>query len=175
MNFRNRIRIQLCAAICAVLALLLTGCGMPNLNPFHYLNPFAYFPGSTSESGGVRGSKSYTVNGKTYYPLKSAQGYRQEGIASWYGKKFHGRKTASGERYNMYAMTAAHKTLPLNTTVRVTSLRTGRAIHVRINDRGPFVGGRIIDLSYTAAKNLGIITTGTGRVRVEAIDTQKRR
>lgn len=114
--------------------------------------------------------KSYVVLGKRYYPLSTAKGYRETGIASWYGQKFHGRKTATGEVYDMYKMTAAHKTLPLPSYVEVKNLSNGRKIVVRVNDRGPFHGGRIIDLSYTAASKLGIIGRGTGRVEVTAID-----
>lgn len=105
--------------------------------------------------GATRGTKTYTVRGKTYRPYLTADGYREEGVASWYGKDFHGRKTANGERYNMYAMTAAHKLLPLGTKVRVTHLGNGRSIVVRVNDRGPFVGNRIIDLSYGGAQKIG--------------------
>ena len=118
-------------------------------------------------SGGGKGT--YTVRGKTYRPYLSAEGYREDGVASWYGKDFQGRTTANGERYDMYAMTAAHKLLPLGTTVRVTHLRTGRSVVVRINDRGPFVGDRIIDMSYASAREIGLIGTGTAEVRVEAI------
>jgi rare lipoprotein A len=114
--------------------------------------------------------KSYVVLGKRYYPMKSAFGYKEKGIASWYGKKFHGRQTATGERYDMYQMTAAHKTLPLPSYAEVVNLNNGRRIIVRVNDRGPFHAGRIIDLSYSAAKKLDIIGTGTGRVEVRAID-----
>jgi rare lipoprotein A len=92
--------------------------------------------------------------------------YEVVGLASFYGKKFHGRKTASGERFNMYAMTAAHKRLPFGTLVRVTHLKNGRSVAVRINDRGPFVRGRIIDLSYGAAKKLGMVSKGVARVRI---------
>lgn len=119
---------------------------------------------------GTRGTKTYTVRGKTYRPYLTADGYREVGVASWYGKDFHGRKTANGERYNMYAMTAAHKLLPLGTKVRVTHLGNGRSIVVRVNDRGPFVGNRIIDLSYGGAQKLGMLGTGTARVRVEALE-----
>ncbi len=112
----------------------------------------------------------YEVNGQRYRTLASAQGYREEGIASWYGTKFHGRRTSSGEPYDMYAMTAAHKTLPLPSYVRVTNLENGRSAIVRVNDRGPFHPGRIIDLSYAAAVTLGIVERGTARVRVEAIE-----
>ncbi len=111
----------------------------------------------------------YRVNGIWYRPLPNARGYAENGVASWYGQKFHGRKTSSGEIYNMYAMTAAHKTLPLGTWVRVRRTDTGRQIEVRINDRGPFVRGRIIDLSYTAASELDMIGPGTARVEVVAL------
>ncbi len=111
----------------------------------------------------------YTVLGRTYRVLPTAKGYRERGMASWYGEKFHGRHTSMREPYDMYAMTAAHKTLPLPTYARVTNLDNGRSVVLRINDRGPFVDGRIIDLSYAAAARLGILGTGTGRVEVEAI------
>ncbi len=114
--------------------------------------------------------KSYVVFGKRYYTLPSSRGYVEQGIASWYGTKFHGRRTSSGETYDMYAMTAAHKTLPLPTYARVTNKKNGRSIIVRINDRGPFHDNRIIDLSYAAATRLGIVTMGTGLVEVRAID-----
>lgn len=113
---------------------------------------------------------SYTVNGKRYYTLSSSSGYRERGIASWYGTKFHGRRTSSGEPYDMYAMTAAHKTLPLPTYARVTNLQNGRSVVLRINDRGPFHHNRIIDLSYTAAWKLGILGKGTGYVEVTALN-----
>lgn len=113
---------------------------------------------------------TYEVLGKKYKVLAESKGYRQKGIASWYGTKFHGRKTANGEVYNMYAMTAAHKTLPIPSYVRVTNLRNLRSIVVRINDRGPFHQNRIIDLSYTAAVKLGIQKTGTGFVEVTALE-----
>lgn len=115
------------------------------------------------------GTKPYCVQGKCYFPLLSADGYIEEGIASWYGPQFHGRKTSSGEVFDMNDMTAAHKTLPLGTYVRVTRLDNGRWIIVRVNDRGPFVGDRIIDLSRRAAEELGMIPTGTTRVRIEAL------
>lgn len=114
---------------------------------------------------------SYTVRGKTYKVLKSSAGFTQKGIASWYGTKFHGRKTSSGEAYNMYAMTAAHKTLPLPTYVEVTHTGNGKKIILKVNDRGPFHEGRIIDLSYAAARKLGISATGTGPVSIRAINT----
>ncbi|WP_456485141.1 septal ring lytic transglycosylase RlpA family protein [Hydrogenimonas sp.] len=113
--------------------------------------------------------RPYTVNGKRYYPTVVSVGWRQDGIASWYGPNFHGGTTSNGERYNMYAMTAAHKTLPMNTMVKVTNKRNGRSVVVRINDRGPFVQRRIVDLSYAAARKLGIDKTGTAPVRLEVL------
>ena len=108
--------------------------------------------------------------GKRYYTLPTAKGYKERGIASWYGTKFHGRRTSSGEPYNMYAMTAAHKTLPLPTYVEVKNLSNGRSLVLKVNDRGPFHGNRIIDLSYAAATKLGIAKKGTGLVEVRALD-----
>lgn len=118
---------------------------------------------------------SYEVFGKRYYPLKSSHDFKERGIASWYGNKFHGRKTSSGEKYDMYAMTAAHKTLPLPTYVEVTNLENGRQIIVKVNDRGPFRHNRIIDLSYVAAEKLGITRKGTGLVEVRAINPSEPR
>lgn len=112
---------------------------------------------------------SYEVFGKRYSVQESAEGHVERGIASWYGTKFHGKRTSSGESYDMYKMTAAHKSLPLPTYAEVTNLDNGRKIIVKINDRGPFKAGRIIDLSYTAAIKLGIDQTGTGNVEVRAI------
>ncbi|NOQ81263.1 MAG: septal ring lytic transglycosylase RlpA family protein [Methylophaga sp.] len=111
----------------------------------------------------------YEVFGKRYYTLKSSRGYHEKGIASWYGKKFHGKRTSSGETYDMYAMTAAHKTLPLPSYVEVKNLNNGRKVIVKVNDRGPFHDNRLIDLSYSAATQLGIIGKGTGMVEVRAI------
>ena len=122
-----------------------------------------------TQSGGKRGTKAYTVRGKTYYPLVSADGFREEGIASWYGKDFHGKTTANGEKYNMYGMTAAHKLLPFNTRVRVTNKNNGKSIVVRINDRGPFVGNRVIDLTKTGAEQLGMLGPGTAPVLIENV------
>jgi len=112
---------------------------------------------------------SYKVFGKKYYVLNSAEGFREHGVASWYGNKFHGKRTSNGEVYDMYAMTAAHKQLPLPTYVRVTNQRNGRSVVVRVNDRGPFLKDRIIDLSYVAAKKLGMTKKGTAPVEIEAI------
>ena len=113
---------------------------------------------------------SYVVMGQRYSTLSSRNGYVERGIASWYGTKFHGRRTSSGEPYDLYKMTAAHKTLPLPTYARVTNLQNGRSVIVKINDRGPFHPNRIIDLSYVAAAKLGILGNGTGLVEVEAIN-----
>lgn len=111
----------------------------------------------------------YRVNGHSYSVMKSSYGYRETGVASWYGRKFHGRLTASKEPYNMYAMTAAHKSLPLPTYVRVRNLKNNRSVVVRVNDRGPFIDNRVIDLSYSAAKKLDMISTGTSLVEITAI------
>lgn len=142
--------ISLLAAILLIMAI--TGCGQKNIH--------------TGEKGTF---KPYTVKGKTYYPLKSAQGFVEEGLASWYGPGFHGKKTASGENFNQYAMTAAHKTLPIGTKVRVTNLANNKSVLVRINDRGPFSSKRIIDLSRAAAMKLAITGKGTGKVRVQSL------
>ena len=112
---------------------------------------------------------SYVVFGKRYHVLNSSQGFVERGIASWYGKKFHGRRTSSGELYDMHGMTAAHKNLPLPTFVKVTNLENERSVILRVNDRGPFHDNRVIDLSYTAAKKLGIVRKGTGYVEVRAL------
>ncbi len=122
------------------------------------------------QNGKYRGTSPYTVRGKTYYPLKSAQNFVETGTASWYGPGFHGKKTSNGERYNQNAMTAAHKLLPFGTRLRVTNLENGRVTEVRVNDRGPFVGSRIIDLSRAAAKELGMMNKGTARVRIVAME-----
>lgn len=113
--------------------------------------------------------KSYVVFGKRYYVMSSGKDYKERGIASWYGSKFHGKRTSSGEPYDMHAMTAAHKTLPLPAYVKVTNLKNGRQVILKVNDRGPFHENRIIDLSHTAAVKLGIKGTGTGLVEVESI------
>lgn len=139
----------------AAAAALICGCSSKNTG---YMN------------GRYRGTKSYTVRGKTYHPLQSAQNFVETGVASWYGPGFHGKKTSNGERYNQNAMTAAHKLLPFGTRLRVTNLENGRVTEVRINDRGPFVGSRIIDLSRAAAKDLGMLGKGTAKVRLVALE-----
>ena len=140
----------LVALLCAA---LLSGCGSRSWR-----------------KGGVPGSRPYTVRGKTYSPLKSANGFVEEGTASWYGPGFHGKTTANGETYNQYAMTAAHKILPLGTRVRVTHLGNGRSLIVRINDRGPFHPGRVIDLSMAAAEKLGSKGLGIKQVSLATMD-----
>jgi len=112
----------------------------------------------------------YSVLGRDYVPLRDRQPYKERGIGSWYGRKFHGQKTSSGERYDMYGMTAAHPTLPIPSYVRVTNPANGRSVVVRVNDRGPFHAGRIIDLSYTAAWKLGYIGNGSSLVEVETVE-----
>ncbi|MEO0411796.1 MAG: septal ring lytic transglycosylase RlpA family protein [Pseudomonadota bacterium] len=118
---------------------------------------------------GARGMKSYKIKGKRYYP-RDDPGYRQRGTASWYGPKFHGRLTANGERYNQWALTAAHKTVPLGSYLKVTNLENGRNVTLLVNDRGPFVSGRIVDVSRRGADILGMIKAGTARVLVERTD-----
>jgi len=115
--------------------------------------------------------KPYKVLGKWYQPLPDSKGFRQRGTASWYGRDFHGKKTSNGEIYDMYALSAAHKTLPLGTYVRVHNLENNRQLEVRVNDRGPFVRGRIIDLSYAAARELGLVGPGTAEVEIVALGT----
>lgn len=112
---------------------------------------------------------SYSVNGRTYYVKQSSKGFTQRGTASWYGNKFHGHRTSSGETYDMYKMTAAHKTLPLPSYVRVTNLKNNRSVIVKVNDRGPFHEGRIIDLSYAAAKKLAYTAQGTAQVEIMVV------
>jgi rare lipoprotein A len=124
----------------------------PKLEPLH---PFANRP--------------YTVLGREYIPATSLRSYKERGVASWYGRKFHGQKTSIGETYDMFAMTAAHPTLPLPSYARVTNVATGKSVVVRVNDRGPFLYNRVIDLSYAAANRIGIAQNGSGLVEVEAI------
>jgi rare lipoprotein A len=114
--------------------------------------------------------KPYSVMGKTYWPVQSALGFQEEGFASWYGIDFHGKKTATGEVYDMFSVSAAHKTLPLGSKVRVTNLENGRELELVVNDRGPFVDGRVIDLSYASARLLGMADNGLARVRVVGLE-----
>jgi len=140
-----------------LLMFVVSGCGPV---------PVSTRPPASTKTGT---QKPYTINGKTYYPIDSADGYWERGQASWYGKKFHGRKTSNGETYNMYDMTAAHKTLPMNTMLLVRNLENGRETVVRVNDRGPFIRGRIIDLSYTAASKINLVKQGVARVEIIAM------
>ncbi|MDD4952719.1 MAG: septal ring lytic transglycosylase RlpA family protein, partial [Desulfovibrionaceae bacterium] len=162
--------------VCAVcfLTLSASGCALTSYSPFPQ-RVSSYFP---KQQDSVRTDSTprydpktepYTVLGRTYYPLPSAAGYSRTGIASWYGEDFHGKPTASGETYDMHALTAAHKTLPLGTRVRVTNLSNGRWVDLTVNDRGPFVGDRLIDLSYAAARRIDSAASGLARVRVEAL------
>jgi rare lipoprotein A len=159
--------------------MLLTGCGSSGGGYGYGDGPpprdvdVTHLPDAVPKVEPIRkaGNKSpYTVLGKTYRVLPSSLGFRQRGTASWYGNKFHGRKTSNGETYSMYEMTAAHKTLPIPCYVKVTNLDNGRSAIVRVNDRGPFHGDRIIDLSYAAAKKLDYSSKGTAHVEVVAID-----
>lgn len=126
--------------------------------------------GPTPSQFRVRGSRPYTVLGKTYYPLETASGYDEQGVASWYGEDFHGKPTATGEIYDMYGLSAAHKTLPLNCKVEVTNLENGKSLVIPINDRGPFIGDRIIDLSLGAATALGTSRQGLAQVRIRTVE-----
>lgn len=145
----------LICALCLIMTLFLWGCGSK----------------APEYKGGIRGTtKPYTVRGVTYYPLASAKGFDQTGVASWYGPSFHGRMTSSGERYNQNTLTAAHTILPFQSEVEVTNLSNGKSVVVRINDRGPFVKKRVIDLSKAAASRIGVIGPGTARVRIRALD-----
>jgi rare lipoprotein A len=152
-----RLSCSLSLVVTVILALVLAGCA-PSYYP-----PRSYPPAHPATQ------RPYTINGKTYYPITSADGYWERGKASWYGRDFHGRKTANGEVYNMYAMTAAHKTLPMNTVLLVRNLENGRQTVVRVNDRGPFVQGRIIDLSYKAANEVGMVRDGVAAIEIVAM------
>jgi rare lipoprotein A len=154
--------------VLVLLCLAAAGCSKSIPSPPHV-------PPHSKDTGKIPATqRPYTIMGKQYTPVASAHGFVQTGIASWYGKQFHGRKTANGEIYDMYAMTAAHKTLPMNTWVEVHNLDNNRKIRVRINDRGPFVTGRVIDLSYTGAKKIDMVGPGTARVRVTALGAATR-
>lgn len=173
-----KISTRLCLLSLICLSLLFTGCSKSRYSQKH---------DSAPKSGGVDFASiadaipkkeplsrygnplTYVVRGKRYHRLTSSEGYSEQGLASWYGTKFHGHRTSSGEDFDMYSMTAAHKTLPLPTYVRVTNLDNQRSIIVKVNDRGPFHAKRIIDLSYVAAGKLGILNNGTGRVEVVAL------
>lgn len=162
---------------CAILlAVLFSGCAVVSERD----GPPAVKPGPTPDATVTQeprsrygNPESYEVFGQRYYTLKSSAGFRERGVASWYGKKFHGRRTSSGETYDMYQMTAAHKSLPLPTYVKVTNLENGRTATLKVNDRGPFHDNRVIDLSYAAAVKLGVAEKGTAFVEVEAISAHQ--
>nr|MBF0222267.1 septal ring lytic transglycosylase RlpA family protein [Desulfobulbaceae bacterium] len=152
------------------LYLLISGCSQSMVQSI----PSPIEVSSTAKSVPLRNKipptqKPYHVLGRTYYPVPSSFGHNETGIASWYGPTFHGKKTSNGEVYDMYSTTAAHKTLPMNTFLLVKNLENGRETIVRINDRGPFVKGRIIDLSLTSAKELAMDQRGTARVQITAL------
>lgn len=161
-----------------LISLFLTGCGTSSKSPFPTRQPAPEIDISKIPNAIPRNEprsrygnpSSYEVFGQRYYTMKSAKGFVEKGIASWYGPNFHGKKTSSQEVYDMNKMTAAHKTIPIPSYVEVTNLKNGKKIVVRINDRGPFHDGRIIDLSYVGAKKLGIVDAGTGVVEIRVID-----
>jgi len=180
----NRLKWQASAAMCRVLtlaaaAIVLSACASrggyykDDGPPARHAVDIMSIPDAVprDEPLSRTGNQPYVALGRRYVPMSSARGYKDRGMASWYGTKFHGKRTSSGEKYDMYAMTAAHRRLPLPTYVRVTNLRNGRQVVVKVNDRGPFLNNRIIDLSYAAAYKLGIASRGTGHVEVEAIST----
>ena len=158
-----------------IFSLLVTACGqIKDSAPANYAKQWDEIPDAIPVSvvpSKYGNPESYEVFGKTYYVLDSADGFAQKGIASWYGNKFHGRRTSSGEEYDMYAMTAAHKTLPIPAYVAVKNIDNGREAIVRVNDRGPFHEGRIIDLSYAAATKLGVAQAGTANVEIRVVSS----
>jgi len=172
--------IQSWRGVCAAVLLgLLTACSAPQRGGGYYQDDG---PGNAPVDGRAipdatpriepfaqANMRPYTISGRRYTPMQDNSGFRQEGLASWYGRQFHGKRTANGETYDMYAMTAAHPTLPIPSYARVTRPSTGRSVIVRVNDRGPFHSNRIIDLSYAAAAMLDLIAPGTATVIVEAI------
>jgi len=125
---------------------------------------------TTTKTNHMKKKGGYIQNGKRYQIMKNSQHFKENGVASWYGRKFNKKHTSSGERFNMYKLTAAHKTLPLSTYVQVTNLTNGKRVVVRVNDRGPFVSNRIIDLSYAAAKKLGMVQRGVIPVAIKTIN-----
>jgi rare lipoprotein A len=170
--------------VAVVLVLLASCASQPEIEPAPEAEPGDGLPATTIKPSDVKdavprkeplaryGNHSpYEVFGKKYYLLESSGGYRQRGMASWYGSKFHGRRTSSGEPYDVTLATAAHKTLPLPSYAEVTNLNNGKTVIVKINDRGPFKDDRLIDLSYGAALRLDMIGTGTAPVEVRVIDT----
>lgn len=167
-------------------AALLSGCSLLSRTPPH-TPPDAAVPPPPRDLAAIPDAvpreeprsrygnpETYEVFGRRYKVMKSAKGHVERGLASWYGPGFHSERTSSGEPYDMYAMTAAHKTLPIPAYVRVTNLENGRSVVVRVNDRGPFVGDRIIDLSYTAAWKLDMLRAGTAKVEIRVLEPGRR-
>jgi rare lipoprotein A len=169
----NREHLQILALLIATSIFCACGSRGPADGPPRSSNVPRQLPGDATPKEEPRSRYGngpyYRVGGKTYKVMESSSGYHERGVASWYGKKFHGRMTSTQEPYDMYAMTAAHKTLPLPSYVRVRNLKNNRSVIVRVNDRGPFVDNRLIDLSYSAALKLDMIRNGTGLVEVTAI------
>lgn len=171
---RLNVRLLLCLLIGAV---LVAGCSSSRYSMRHDKAPEGEFDFSSVPDAQPKweplsrqgNAKQYTVLGKRYSVMPNALGYVEEGVSSWYGLKFHGELTSNGERYNMYEMSAAHKTLPIPTYLKVTNLENQKTVVVRVNDRGPFHEDRIIDLSFAAANRLGFANKGTARVKLEAI------
>ena len=152
----------------AALADTLAPSGGPDEGPSSAASVY----GEAPDSSGSPRAAGYTVRGRRYHLLDSAVGFRERGTASWYGERFHGRQTASGEPFDMHALTAAHPHLPLQSVVRVSAVGTGASVIVRINDRGPFADERVIDLSRAAARQLGMLESGTAEVTIEALDAR---
>lgn len=179
----SRIRVFILICIVSLLTMQLTGCktsshskkdGPPKRPPAHLdrvpdavpkVEPLSRYGNRFKNN-----SKTYVEKRKRYSVMQTSRGYKAKGLASWYGTKFHGRRTSSGEKYDMYAMTAAHRTLPLPTYAKVTNLDNGKSVIVKVNDRGPFHKNRLIDVSYVAAHKLGMLAKGMGRVQVESVD-----
>ena len=164
-------------AISSLILLTISGCSTRTTRVYdshaYSSSKSAYSPSVTQKSYNHPTMRPYVVRGKKYYPTVVKRGQTFYGRASWYGPKFHGRLTSSGERYDMYKATAAHKTLPMNTIVKVTNQSNGKSTIVRINDRGPFVGTRIIDLSKKAAQEIDMVGHGTTNVKLEVLGFQK--
>ena len=179
MRFANTHRLAVLLTSIALLAVALNGCGKKTRGyPYPVDGPGEHrdvsqvpdaVPRVEPRSRGGNPS-TYVVLGKRYYTLPNSKGFVERGIASWYGRKFHGRKTSNGEVYDMYTMSAAHKQLPIPTYLKVTNLENGRSVVVRVNDRGPFHENRVVDLSYAAASRIGMLGKGTALVEIRAID-----
>ena len=156
-----------------LLLIISFGCSSKTQTPSSRIPETSSTATTKKKSRSKATQRPYVIDGITYYPIPSAEGYEEQGKASWYGEPFHGKKTSNGEIYNMYGDTAAHKTLPMDTMLLVKNLENGKTTTVRINDRGPFVQERILDLSYTKATTLGIIGKGTANVEIIALGQQQ--